>query len=182
MIKPLQTSWWHAILLNEDGYYKDPGYDLVELMSNEHDIPSSSARRICVGAKKEGILREDPTYGDLEFRGVNQSNHNKTPDWVEQARDLARNGVTTFGENDILLFDGSLLVKKSSQNIASINQNLCYQVKYDRLLEYIQRTTVLDRPDIESILEKEKGETGILNYQDGAFVSEIEGVSIIKEW
>ena len=182
MIEPFQQAWWLEILHDENGDYRDPGYDLIELMSNEHNIPLFSARRICVGAKNEGILREDSWHGDLEFLGVSQLNPNETPDWVEQARDIRDNGVTTFGYNDILLYDSELLLRKASQNMDSSNQDIFFRVSCDVLLEYIQRKTVLGRSEIDQILEKEKEEGSGLDYNDGKFTNEIKGVSKISEW
>lgn len=182
MIAPYQRWWWMSILLDDDGNHLDPGYDIIELMAEQHDLPLLVARRIWVGAKGEEIIKEDKTHNDFVFNGVNHVNPNKTPDWVEQARDLKRYGVTTFGESDILLFNGSLLVRKASQNIESINNNVCFQVDYDKMMKYIQQVTVFDRSDTEEVLERQKEGKGVMNYQDGKFVCEMEGVSKIKEW
>lgn len=189
MIAPYQRWWWMNILLDDDGNHPDPGYDLPELMAEQLDIPQLAARRVCVGAKNEGILKQDEKYDDLVYDKVNHVNKSEMPDWVKQARDLIRYGVITYGTCDMLIFNSRVLIKRASigSPLVKHNKTPSFRISENRLINFIQQVTTLNRSEVENIIDMSKGDGGGLNFHDGTVESDIidgemEGVSKIKEW
>lgn len=189
MIAPYQRWWWMDIILDKNGSHPDPGYDLPERMAEQLDIPLLAARRICVGAKNERILKRDEKYDNLVFNGVDHINKAKMPDWVEQARDLVRYGVTTYGTSDVLLFNSTILIKRASRGSSLVKhgKDPSFRISEDRLINFIQQVTILNRSEVEAVIDRRKENRGVLNFHDGTVESDIidsemEGVSKIKEW
>lgn len=189
MIAPYREWWWEKVLLNDQGRYPDPGYNLAEMIAEEEDIPWFAANLICTGARRDGILEHDKTHDDLAYKGVDDVDQSETPSYLKDARDIARDGITRRWDSDVLAFHGPTLVRRASYSLGRLGgfDKGAFWIRCDRLSRYIQNVTGVSEARADRFLENEKEDDGILNIHNNIAESKIicddmKGISIITEW
>lgn len=180
MIAPYQEWWWAKILIHEPGEPNYASYRFHEVIAEKMNISPLAARRICVGAQEDGILDRSRNSCYAGYQGLSHVDQSKTPDWIEQARDIARNGVTTHGHNDLLLYDPTLLIKRASASPRSCNKNRNGKIRVDcdELVDFICQVTKLKKSRIRCIIDSSRKTEVYLIF----IVEQLKVLQLIVKW